>query len=86
MDINAIINIVKNVPKDKWNDDRTIKKVIQSAAKQSGKTYTDDQLNDYVKQFKKLSQSSSPLSLIAMLLKKGVSKSQIDEIKRKMSK
>ena len=48
MDINAIINIVKNVPKEKWNDDRTIKKVIQSAAKQSGKTYTDEQLNNYV--------------------------------------
>jgi uncharacterized protein YpuA (DUF1002 family) len=85
MDINAIINIVKNVPKEKWNDDRTIKKVIQSAAKQSGKTYTDEQLNNYVNQFKKLAQGS-PLSLIAMLLKRGVNKSQIDEIKRKMSK
>lgn len=85
MDINAIINIVKNVPKEKWNDDQTIKKVIQSAAKQSGKTYTDEQLNNYVNQFKKLAQGS-PLSLIAMLLKKGVNKSQIDEIKRKMSK
>jgi uncharacterized protein YpuA (DUF1002 family) len=82
MDINTIVKIVKSIPKDKLNDEKTLKKVIRDAVKASGKTISDDQLNKYVQQFK--SVSKSPLSLISMLLKNGVNMQQINEIKKKM--
>lgn len=85
MDINTIIDIVKDIPPDKWGDDETIKEVIKTAANKSGRIYTEDELNSFVHQFKQFAQESSPLTLIPMLLKKGISKNQLDEIKRKMN-
>jgi uncharacterized protein YpuA (DUF1002 family) len=84
MDVNTIINIVKKIPKDKWNDEKTIKKVIQDAGKAHGKTFSDAELNKYVQQFRSLSKGGGFLSLIPMLLKSGITKGKIDEIKKKM--
>ncbi|HJV47598.1 MAG TPA: hypothetical protein VJ824_17905 [Bacillota bacterium] len=86
MDIGSIINLVKKMPKDKWDDDNTIKKVIQTALDQSGKAYTEADLTKYLRQFKRIAKSKSPLPLISMLLRHGITKSQIDDIKSKFKK
>jgi uncharacterized protein YpuA (DUF1002 family) len=85
MDINMIIKLVKKVPKDKWSDEKTIRKVIKSAGKESGKKFTEEELDQYVNQFKQL-KGGSPLRLISMLLKHGISKGQIDDIKNQIKK
>ncbi|WCK52519.1 hypothetical protein PP175_13795 [Aneurinibacillus sp. Ricciae_BoGa-3] len=84
MDINTIIQIVKEIPLDKLNDEKTIKKAIQAAGKANGKTFSDAELNKYVQQFKGFSSGGSPLSLIAKLLQSGITMGQVDEIKKKM--
>ncbi|ERI10346.1 hypothetical protein [Aneurinibacillus aneurinilyticus] len=84
MDINAIIKIVKDIPKDKWTDEKTIKATLKKAGKTSGKNFTEAELNKYAQQFKQLAASRSPLTLISMLLKSGISMEQINEIQKKM--
>lgn len=84
MDINAIIKIVKDIPRDKWTDERTVKAAIRKAGRTSGKKFTEAELNKYAQQFKQLAKSRSPLSLIPLLLKNGISMDQINEIQKKM--
>jgi hypothetical protein len=86
MNIDAIIKIVKGIPKDKWNDEKTIKKAIKDAASASGKKLSEEDLAKYTLQFKSLAQSKSPLGLIGMLLKSGITKEQISDIKKKLNK
>jgi hypothetical protein len=86
MDIQSIINLVKKMPKTSWDDDKSVKKVIKAALDQSGKEYTDDDLNKYVKKFQRIVKGGSPLPLISMLLRNGISKSQIDEIQKSFKK
>lgn len=85
MDINQIIDIVKNIPAEQWSNDQTIKQVIQTAAKKSGRTYTDDEINQYVERFRQFAGNGSALALIPMLIKKGISKGQLDDIIKKMN-
>jgi hypothetical protein len=84
MDINTIIKIVKEIPIDKLNDEKTIKKAIEAAGKANGKTFSDVELKKYVQQFKGFSTGGSSLSLVAKLLKSGITMGQMDEIKKKM--
>ncbi|AMA71812.1 MULTISPECIES: hypothetical protein [Aneurinibacillus] len=84
MNINAIIEIVKKIPKDKWNDEKTIKKAIKAAGKVHGKTFSEAELNKYVQQFRSFSKGGGSLSLLSMLLKSGVNMEQINDIKKKM--
>jgi hypothetical protein len=84
MNINTIIEIVKKIPKDKWNDEKTIKKAIQAAGKAHGKTFSEAELNKYVQQFRGFSKGGGSLSLLSMLLKSGVTMEKINDIKKKM--
>jgi hypothetical protein len=84
MDIDMIIDLIKNVPEDKFNDDETIKTIMDLAAKKSGKPCTEDQLNKLLQQFKELTQNGSDASIISWLLYRGGSTDQIDEIKKKL--
>ncbi|MGG1659193.1 hypothetical protein [Brevibacillus sp. NRS-1366] len=84
MDIDMIIDVIKSVPEDKFNDDETIKTIMNLAAKNSGKTYTEDQLNKLLQQFKEFAQMGSDASIIPWLLYRGGSTDQIDEIKKKL--
>ncbi|WCK56587.1 hypothetical protein PP175_12125 [Aneurinibacillus sp. Ricciae_BoGa-3] len=86
MNIDAIIKIVKGIPRDKWSDEKTIKKAIKDAASASGKKLSDEELTKYTQQFKSLAQTKSPFGLIGMLLKSGITKEQISLIKKKMTK
>lgn len=84
MNIDMIIELIKSVPKDKLNNDETIKTILDQAAKKAGKTYTEDQLNTLLKQFKEFSQDRSPTSLIPKILYRGGSEEQMDEIREKL--
>ncbi len=84
MDIDMIIDLIKSVPEDKFNDDETIKTIMDLAAKKSGKTYTEEQLNKLLQQFKEFAQEGSDASIISRLLYRGGSADQIDEIKKKL--
>ncbi|WP_047154178.1 hypothetical protein [Aneurinibacillus tyrosinisolvens] len=84
MDVNTIIKIVKGIPKDKWNDEKTIRKAIKEAGKAHGKTFSEAELSKYVQQFRSFSKGGGILSLMSKLLQSGITKGQIDEIKRKM--
>lgn len=84
MDIDMIIDLIKNVPEDKFNDDETLKTIMDLAAKNSGKTYTEDQLNKLLQQFKEFAQMGSNASIVPWLLYRGGSTDQIDEIKKKL--
>ncbi|WCK52501.1 stage VI sporulation protein F [Aneurinibacillus sp. Ricciae_BoGa-3] len=83
MDIDMIIKLINSVPEESLNDDETIKTLINLVAKQTGKTFTDDQLNQFVQQFREFAQEESSESTISRLLYLGGSPDQIDEIKKK---
>jgi hypothetical protein len=84
MDIDMIIKLIKSVPVDKLNDDETIKTLIDQAVKKSGKTLAEDQLNQFLQQFKEFTQEESSASIISRLLSLGGSVDQLDEIKKKL--
>lgn len=86
MDINTIIKLVQSVPPDKLTDENTVKKVIRAASKEAGKSFTEEELDKFAKDFKNIAKGGSPLSLISALLKNGVSKNQLNDIAKKMDK
>lgn len=84
MDIDRIIKLITSMPEDKLNEDETIKTLINLVAKETGKTFTEDQLNKFVQQFREFAQEESSESTISRLLYHGGSADQIDEIKKKL--
>ncbi|WP_286885753.1 hypothetical protein [Aneurinibacillus sp. UBA3580] len=84
MDVNTIIKIVKEIPKNKWTDEAAVKKALKKAGKASGKNFSEAELTRYAQQFKQMAKNPSPLTLISMLLKSGISMSQINDIQKKM--
>ncbi|WCK56329.1 stage VI sporulation protein F [Aneurinibacillus sp. Ricciae_BoGa-3] len=84
MDIDMIIKLINSVPEESLNDDETIKALINLVAKGTGKTFTDDQLNQFVQQFREFAEEDSSASTISRLLYLGGSADQIDEIKKKL--
>ncbi|RXT08052.1 stage VI sporulation protein F [Ammoniphilus sp. CFH 90114] len=87
MDINTIIKLVQSVPPDKLTDEKTLRKVLKAAGKESGQKFSDEELNRLVKNFKKIASGGmgSALGMISMLMKSGVSQKQINNIKKKMN-
>lgn len=84
--INKILEIAKHVPQDKWNDDQTIRKVIRKAAKESGKAYTDEEIDQFAMKFKKFIGDGLGLKLMPILLKKGMSSKQLESLIKKWNK
>jgi hypothetical protein len=84
MDIDRIIKLITSMPEDKLNEDETIKTLINLVAKETGKTFTEDQLNKFVQQFREFGEEGSSASTISRLLYLGGSADQIDEIKKKL--
>ncbi|KGT72859.1 hypothetical protein MA20_47855 [Bradyrhizobium japonicum] len=84
MDIDMIVKLIKSIPEDKLNDDETIKAIIDMAAKNTGKTFTEDQLNSFLQQFKAFAQERNPSSLASKILYRGGTADQLDEIKKKL--
>jgi uncharacterized protein YpuA (DUF1002 family) len=84
MDFATIINIAKGIPQEKWTDEETIKEVIHEAATESGRTYTEEEMNQFVQMFKEFMKDRSVGSMLPLLLKRGVGKAKFDEIIRQV--
>jgi hypothetical protein len=84
MDLEIIINLIKNMPKDKWHEQNAVKDLIRSAANQANKTYTETQLDDFVGQFQELTSQSSSSSLVSLALKGGFNKEKLEDIANKL--
>lgn len=84
MDINKILEMAKDIPQEKWQDEKTIRKVIIAATKDSGKQYTEEEIQEYVKKFKQFASDSAMMSLLPKLLKSGISKRQLNSIIKRM--
>jgi hypothetical protein len=77
------MNRIKSVPKEKWTDEETLKELISLTAKESGKSYSAEEIDQLIGMFKNMLQDGSQATLISLLLRHGVSKSQIDELREK---
>ncbi|USG66323.1 hypothetical protein NDK47_03035 [Brevibacillus ruminantium] len=86
MDIGKLLSIVGSIPKDKLKTDSGIKEVIREVGKKSGKNFTEQELNGYVAQFRKMARNENVGSLMNKLSKKGVSANDLNAIKRKFKK
>lgn len=84
MDINKILDMAKDIPQDKWQDEKTIRKVIIAATKDSDKKYTEEEIQDYVTKFKRFASDSPMMTLLPKLLKSGISKRQLNSIIKKI--
>lgn len=71
MDVNKIIEIIKNTPQELWQDERTIRGIIEKLENESGKTYSEDQKNKYVQQFKRFAGDPTTRRLLPFLIKSG---------------
>lgn len=84
MELDLIINLIKNLPDDKLHDDESIKNVFQLVAKETGKSYNEQELNQLLQMFRQLLQEDSQSNMISMLIKGGIGKNQVDTIKEKL--
>ncbi|MFM1652441.1 hypothetical protein ACI7RC_10110 [Brevibacillus sp. B_LB10_24] len=83
MNIDQIINRIKSVPKEKWNDEETLKSLFRQTANEAGKSLTEDEIDQLFQQFKSLLEGGSQEALLSLLLRHGISKSQLDEMGEK---
>ncbi|WP_139491938.1 DUF1002 domain-containing protein [Brevibacillus dissolubilis] len=86
MDISKLLNIAKGIPLDKLKTDEGLKEVIRELSKKGGKNLSDAELNNYVSQFKKLAKTENAGSLMEQLTKKGVSQSDLNNLKKRFKK
>ena len=79
-DLNRIIEMIKDTPQELWDDDQTIQNVIDRFERESGKTYSAEQKNKYIQQFKRFASDPVARSLFPLLLKTG----KLDQILKKL--
>ncbi len=83
MDLNKWLNIIKSIPKDKLKTDEGLKQVFRELGQKGGKKFTEQELNNYVAQFRKMSKTENMGSLLNKLTKKGVDPKDINDIKKR---
>lgn len=83
MDIGKLLSIVKSIPKDKLKTDAGLKEVIRELGKQSGKNFSEQELNGYVSQFRNMSKTENVGSLMNKLAKKGIDPKDLNNIKKR---
>ncbi|QQE74859.1 hypothetical protein KDJ56_02435 [Brevibacillus composti] len=86
MDIGKLLSIVRSIPKDKLKSDAGLKEVIRDLGRKSGKTFTDQELNSYVKQFRSMARTENVGSLMNKLAQKGVKPGDLNAIKNRFKK
>ncbi|MFM1653857.1 hypothetical protein ACI7RC_17385 [Brevibacillus sp. B_LB10_24] len=82
MDIDQLLKIVKSVPKEKLRTDAGLKELLREIGQKSGKTFTDQQLNDYVAQFRKMARTEDANSMMDKLTKRGIQSGVLNRIKK----
>jgi hypothetical protein len=86
VDIGKLLGIVKSIPKDKLKTDAGLKEVIRELGKKSGKKFSDQELNSYVSQFRKMAKTENVGSLMNKLAQKGVNPNDLGALKKKFKK
>ena len=70
-DIKKLIEMILNTPQELWQDDQTIKNVIERFERESGKTYSPEIKKKYVQKFKRMASDPAARRLLPLLLKTG---------------
>jgi len=86
VDIGKLMQAIKAIPKDKMKSDSGLKEVLRELAKKNGKRVSDQDLDRYVSQFRKMQRTESVGSLLDKLSKKGVKASDLHSLKRRLKK
>lgn len=86
MDLNKWFHMVNSMPKEKLKSDSGLKEVFREIGKKAGKNFTDQQLNAFVSQFRRMSRTESMGSLMDKLAKKGVSQNDLSQFKKRFNK
>ncbi|MFD2369593.1 hypothetical protein ACFSO0_06410 [Brevibacillus sp. GCM10020057] len=83
MDLGKLLNFVRSIPKEKLKTDAGLKEVIRDLGKKSGKNFTEQELNNYVAQFRTMARTENVGSLISKLSKKGFDAKELNNLKKR---
>lgn len=86
MDISKWLQIISSIPKEKLQTDEGLKQVFRELSQRGGKKLSDQELEQYVSQFRKMSKRESTTSLLNKLAKKGVNPNDLNDIKKRNNK
>ncbi len=84
MDLGKLLSLVKSIPKEKLKTDAGLKEVIRDLGRKTGKSFTDQELNQYVAQFRRLARTENVNSLLNKLGQKGIKESDLNNIKKRL--
>jgi uncharacterized protein YpuA (DUF1002 family) len=84
VDIGKLLNLVKSIPKEKLKTDEGLKEVIRELGRKTGKSFTDQELNQYVAQFRRMARTEDVNSLMNKLAQKGVKADDLNNIKKRL--
>jgi len=83
VDLGKLLSFVRSIPKDKLKTDAGLKEVIRDLGRQSGKNFTDQELNRYVAQFRSMYKNEDVGSLMNKLAKKGIDPNELQAFKKR---
>ncbi|MBO8164031.1 MAG: stage VI sporulation protein F [Brevibacillus sp.] len=86
MDLDKWIEIIRSVPKEKLKSDEGLRDVIRQIARNAGKNVSEQQLNQYVAQFRSMARTGSVGSLMNRLSQKGIKPQELEKIKKRLRK
>jgi uncharacterized protein YpuA (DUF1002 family) len=84
VDIGKLLSLVKSIPKEKLKTDAGLKEVIRDLGRKTGKSFTDQELNQYVAQFRRMARTEDVNSLMNKLAQKGVKPNDLNNIKKRL--
>lgn len=84
MDIRKLISIANSIPKEKLKTDAGLREVIKELGKKTGHSFSSSELDSYVSKFRSMARNENTGSLLNQLAKKGISQSEINEIKKRL--
>jgi RecB family exonuclease len=86
VDFLKLMGLFKSIPKEKLKTDSGLKEVFRELGKKTGKSFTEQELNSYVTQFRKMARTESKSSLLNKLAQQGVNPSDLNSIKNRFKK
>jgi hypothetical protein len=86
MDIAKLLGLIHSIPKEKLKTDSGLKEVFRELGKQTGKSFTEQELNSYVSQFRQMARTESKSSLLSKLAQQGVNPNDLNSIKNRFKK
>jgi hypothetical protein len=84
VDLGKLLNLVRSIPKDKLKTDAGLKEVMRDLGRKFGKSFTEQELDQYVAQFRRMARTEDVNSLMNKLAQKGVKLGYLNNIKKRM--